>query len=73
MQEARVKMSVRPICIKCVHYFITYEIARPYGCRAMGFKSKINPARVVFESSGFECRLFAGRIKGGGSGSGRIA
>jgi len=66
-------MSVRPVCIRCVHYFITYETARPYGCRAMGFKSKKNPARVVFESSGFECQLFVPRKKDGGPKSGIIA
>ena len=66
-------MSVRPICIKCIFYFLTYEVARPYGCRAMGFKSKKNPARVVFESSGFECQLFAARKKDGSTGSGNVA
>lgn len=67
-------MSSRPVCIKCVHYFITYEPARPYGCRAMGFKSKKNPATVVFENSGIECQLFLARKKdSGGSGSGIIA
>lgn len=63
-------MSVRPLCIKCVHYFITYETSRPYGCRAMGFKSKKNPARVVYENSGLECQLFLARKRGGSSGSG---
>lgn len=66
-------MSVRPVCIKCVHFFITYEAARPYGCRAMGFKSKKNPARVVYESSGIECQLFVPRKKNGGSTSGIFA
>ena len=62
-------MSVRPVCIKCVHYFITYEVSRPYGCRAMGFKSKMNPARVVFINSGLECQLFTAKKRDGGSGS----
>lgn len=66
-------MSERPICIKCVHYFVTYEMARPYGCRAMGFKSKKNPARVVFENSGLECQLFLARKPDGGAKSGIVA
>lgn len=60
-------MSTRPICIQCIHYFITYETANPYGCRAMGFKSRKNPARVVFESSGMECQLFTPKKKEGGT------
>jgi len=59
-----------PNCIKCVHYFITYEASRPYGCKAMGFKSKVNPARVVFESSGLHCQLFRPKNTDGASGKG---
>ncbi len=47
-----------PSCVHCIHYFITYEPACPYGCRAMGFKSRHNPAQVVFRSSGVSCRMF---------------
>jgi hypothetical protein len=47
-----------PVCRKCVHYFITHEPEKPYGCRAMGFKSRRNPALVVFESSGIQCQVF---------------
>ncbi|PID55538.1 uracil-DNA glycosylase [candidate division KSB3 bacterium] len=49
---------VMPSCAHCVHYFITYERFQPYGCRAMGFKSRQNPAEVVFCSSGQQCRMF---------------
>jgi hypothetical protein len=31
----------------------------PYGCKAHGFKSKINPAVAVFEASGLICQLFS--------------
>lgn len=47
-----------PNCFKCVHHFITYSRSRPYGCRAMKFKSKISPSRVVYESSGIICQLY---------------
>ncbi len=47
-----------PNCFKCVHHFITYTKNRPYGCRAMRFKSKVMPSRVVYESSGMRCQLF---------------
>ena len=50
-----------PNCFQCIHYYITHDPQRPYGCRAMGFKSRINPARVVFLSSGLHCQLFSAK------------
>ncbi|MBI5558567.1 MAG: uracil-DNA glycosylase [Deltaproteobacteria bacterium] len=51
------KKKDRPNCFTCRFFFITHEAAHPYGCRAMGFKSKKIPVLVVFESSGLECQL----------------
>lgn len=48
-------------CIQCRYYQITWEPSQPYGCRAHGFKSRRNPAAVVYESSGMECQLFEAR------------
>jgi hypothetical protein len=45
-------------CRKCRHYQVTWDPSLPYGCRAHGFKSRRNPAQVVFESSGIECQLY---------------
>jgi len=45
-------------CQRCCHYQVTWDMQKPYGCRAHGFKSRRNPALVVFESSGVECQLF---------------
>jgi len=47
-----------PACLKCVHYHLTWDAHAPYGCRAHGFKSKRNPALLVYESSGIACQLF---------------
>lgn len=49
---------LRPVCVRCIHYFVTYEPSRPHGCRAMGFKSRQNPAVVVFRNSGVSCQMF---------------
>jgi hypothetical protein len=51
-------VAVIPNCLKCIHYFITHDPGRPYGCRAMAFKSRTNPARLVCESSGIICQLY---------------
>jgi len=65
-------MAGRPSCIKCIHYFVTHDPVKPYGCRAMGFKSAQNPAALVFSSSGIECQLFKSKFpsKQNRSGSG---
>ncbi len=52
-----------PNCLKCIYYYVTYDSARPYGCRAMKFKSASNPARVVYSTSGIHCQLFAEKKK----------
>jgi len=45
-------------CRKCVHYHVTWEPARPHGCRAMGFKSQHLPSLVVIRNSGTVCLYF---------------
>jgi len=59
-------MSDRMIrCTKCIHYYITYDPERPYGCNAMGFKSRISPAQVVYTDSGIICQLYTEKNKSG--------
>ncbi len=47
-----------PPCRECRHYYITYEPAHPWGCRAFGIASTRQPSTVVRESSGQPCRAF---------------
>ena len=44
-------------CFECRHFFITHELGHPYGCQAMGFKSREMPSSVVCRSSGEPCLL----------------
>ncbi len=46
------------LCIACRFFYITYETTLPYGCRAMNFKSRQMPSRVVFANSGLKCQAF---------------
>jgi len=48
-----------PLCTRCSHYFITYDVRFPYGCQALGFKSKRLPVYEVTEASGKPCMAFA--------------
>lgn len=48
--------QARP-CAGCSHFFITYDTAFPYGCRAMGFKSRRYPYYEVQTASGLPCQM----------------
>lgn len=45
--------------MKCVHFYITWDNAHPYGCRAFGFKGRVMPAITVKANSREECTLFS--------------
>jgi hypothetical protein len=45
-------------CFQCKHFFITWDPKFPRGCRALGFKSKEMPYRMVYEASGMDCLKF---------------
>ncbi len=49
----------RPVCQNCEHYYITWDQNFPYGCKAMGFKTRKLPSQDVYESSGMDCQLFS--------------
>ncbi|MGL1930142.1 MAG: uracil-DNA glycosylase [Desulfotalea sp.] len=51
-----------PVCTKCVYFYLTHQYGKPYGCRAMGFKSKTSPSSVVKASSGMECQMFENKF-----------
>ena len=45
-------------CYGCRHYYVTWDNRRPYGCRVLGFKSKILPSIMVYRSSGTPCLYY---------------
>ena len=45
-------------CIKCKHFYVTWETSFPNGCKAYGFKSKKLPIALVFQSTGKSCTCF---------------
>jgi len=57
--------SERPECLKCRHYYVTWQPSFPYGCRAFGFKSKIAPCLEVYSASQKQCLKFEPRKKSG--------
>lgn len=53
----------RQTCLRCVHYYITYDPSFPYGCRALGFKSRRMPQLEVVEASQASCLSFQPKKK----------
>ena len=48
----------RTSCRGCMHFFVTHDRQRPWGCRKFGFKGKSLPALVVFQSTGMHCAYY---------------
>lgn len=53
----------KPLCMKCIYLYTTWDPNFPYGCRAMGIKSARMPAQVVREASGQECLAYVEKKK----------
>ncbi|BBI34216.1 hypothetical protein KCTCHS21_36150 [Cohnella abietis] len=45
-------------CMKCRHFYVTWDPKFPKGCRAFGFKSALMPSTNVLSSSGKACMNF---------------
>ncbi len=45
-------------CMKCRHFYITWDANFPNGCKAFAFKTKQLPSHAVFQSSGQPCMNF---------------
>jgi hypothetical protein len=42
-------------CMKCKHFYITWDPNFPRGCKAFGFKTRTLPSAQVLSSSGSPC------------------
>lgn len=52
-------MSQKTInCLKCKHFYVTWDPKNPRGCRLYGFKTKLMPSLLVFQSTGAPCPSF---------------
>jgi hypothetical protein len=56
-----VAVAAEQRCTKCAHYFITYDVRFPYGCRLMGFKSRQLPQQEILRLTGIACQTFEAR------------
>jgi hypothetical protein len=51
-------INSRRNCFKCTFFYVTWDTKHPYGCKAMGFKTKLLPSVLVLQSSGKPCELY---------------
>ncbi|MCM8526189.1 MAG: hypothetical protein NE327_06705 [Lentisphaeraceae bacterium] len=51
-------MAKAPSCIKCVHYYVTYDTAYPRGCKLFEVKSRMMPTYAFLKSTGQHCPAF---------------
>jgi len=47
-----------PNCLRCRHFFVTWDARFPRGCRVFGVKTHRLPSQVVYESTGRHCPRF---------------
>ena len=48
-----------PNCFECRHMAITWDMRMPYGCKLMGFRSKVIPSLEVLRTDGRSCGGFS--------------
>ena len=50
-----------PNCWDCRHLSITWDVRMPYGCKLMGFRSKVIPSMEVLRTDGRFCGGFSAK------------
>jgi hypothetical protein len=53
------KAEKGPNCWECRHLAITWDVRMPYGCKLMGFRSKVVPSVEVLRTDGRFCGGFS--------------
>ena len=56
-------MSQKPMCLRCKHYYSTYNPVSPRGCKKYKFQSSRIPSMVVKEQTGTDCQAYEEKVK----------
>lgn len=56
MQQA--SPSSAPNCLKCRHFYVSWDPGFPRACRVFGVKSRQMPSLAVFQATGRHCPAF---------------
>jgi hypothetical protein len=57
-----------PDCLKCMHFYVTWDPAFPRGCRIFQIKTRNMPSWDVRSATGRACPAFEARTGKGGDG-----
>ena len=52
-----------PNCWDCRHLAITWDARMPYGCKLMGFRSRVLPSMEVLRNDGRFCGGFSAKVR----------
>jgi hypothetical protein len=47
-----------PNCLRCRHFYVTWDLQFPRGCSVFGIKSRHMPSLVVYRATGYHCPSF---------------
>lgn len=47
-----------PDCLKCKHFYITWDNQFPRGCRVFSFKTPNWPSQDIYRNTGHHCPSF---------------
>lgn len=45
-------------CIRCIHYYVTYDQIFPHGCRDWNIRSRLLPSQEIRQATGQDCPRF---------------
>ncbi|AOT69897.1 uracil-DNA glycosylase [Geosporobacter ferrireducens] len=48
-------------CKRCKHFYVTWDVNFPNGCKLFGAKSRQLPSLIVYQSTGKKCEYFSER------------
>jgi hypothetical protein len=55
---------MKPNCLRCKHYYITFDVAAPKGCRVYGIKSSVIPSSIVKQANnGIDCIGYSEKLQ----------
>lgn len=52
-----------PNCLKCRHFYVTWDPRFPRGCRVFGVKTRGLPSTAVYRSTGHQCPAFERSVR----------
>ena len=50
--------SIKPNCLKCAYFKVTWDKEFPRGCEMFGIKGQSLPSAEVFNATGRQCPVF---------------